>query len=126
MKKGLLLIAILLITLANIADAQQYQYGYRTSQTLTSAVAIEVSPAATLTVYTVAADTNITYSADVSQAVIGDKIVLQVTADASNRIQAFGDNLVAVNDTITANKTVLYEFIYTGTAYYMLGKLQAD
>ncbi|MDP2723198.1 MAG: hypothetical protein Q8O72_10600 [Bacteroidales bacterium] len=125
--KKILFIGMLLMMFVNLAEAQkQYGFDYRTSSTLTSAVAVSVTPVAALTVYTITADTNITYSAVVTDAVIGDKFVLQITADASARIMAFGTNITAVNDTITATKTRLYEFIYTGTGYYMLGKLQAD
>jgi len=115
-----------LLVSTQVEAQKKYAFGSRTGETLTSAVAVSVTPAATLTVYTVSADTNITWSVDNSYAVIGDRLVLAISADASNRVMTFGTNITATTDSVLANKTKLFEYIYTGSTYHCLGKLQAD
>jgi len=126
MKKIFLIIMLVgLMSLASVAQ-KQYTFGYRVGSTLTSATAIAVTPVNTLNIYKLDADTGVTFTAVVTKAVVGDRIVLQVKANTSNRPMAFSTGLVGAVDTIPATKTVMYEFIYTGTYYYNTGKRQVD
>jgi hypothetical protein len=123
----LLTICLLVAIATGSAEAQkQYAFGSRTSSTLSSATTLSITPANTLTLYTLAADTSITFNAITSKALPGDKLVFKITANRVNRIFVFGNYLNAKNDTIVATKIKLYEFIFTGQDYDLLTKQQTN
>ena len=109
-----------------IAPVKTYVFGGRTSVALTSALTISLSPPATMTIYTLTADTNVTFTAATTHSEIGDMIVLKVKGNTRNRTMVFSTNLKSVTDIITATKTMMYEFIYTGAAYCLVAKAATD
>ena len=126
MKKLITIMAICLMvamTTTNKADAQkQYAFGSRVSLSLTSSTTVSVTPANTLTFYTLSADTSITFNAVTSKSLPGDRFVLKVTANRIQRKFTFGTNFHATLDSIASTKVKLYEFIYNGTDYDILSK----
>lgn len=107
--------------------AEKYAYGFRKAVTLTSSTAITVSPGNyTLTFANLAIDTAAAINATVTNSIVGDRIILKATADASNRTIDFTGNMVAVDDSVVANKTKVFEFIYDGTRFIQLSEMQTD
>lgn len=104
-----------------------YAFENRTAIALTSGVAITLIPQHTLTVYTLVADTNVTFSADTSHAIPGDMFVLKVKGNTRTRTMTFSTNLYSPTDSITAGKTVMYEFIWIpGYGYRLIAKAATD
>lgn len=128
MKKFVFLLAVLLLTSVSLtATAQkQYQMGFKTQTALTSATAISVTPENTVTLFTLAADTNITFSAVTSYAVPADFILFRIKGNTRQRILTWGTNLDGLNDTIATGKTWMYMFIWDGTAYKKVSKSITD
>lgn len=107
--------------------ADKYAYGFRKAVTLTSSTAITVSPGNyTLTFAALAIDTAAAINATVTNSIVGDRIILKATADASNRTIDFTGNMVAVDDSVLATKTKVFEFIYDGTRFIQLSEIQID
>lgn len=121
MKKlfSILLIATFLVATAVKADAQSaYKYNYRVAVPLTSAIAIALTPVTTEVVYTLVADTNVTFTATTTGAVIGDELVLKIQGHTRTRTITWSTNLNAMaSDTIHHGNATIYNFIYTGTKY---------
>jgi len=133
MKRAFNFLMILLVGamlfLAATPPPDKYQYGKRSTATLTATddTLVSIAPNNLTFLYaTLAADTNMTVVADVDNSVVGDRIVLQVTADASNRQLDFSTNLVAVDDSVVANKIKLFEFVFNGTYFYQVAENQAN
>lgn len=122
------LMAFLFITQAfTQSPPDKYQYGNRSSVTLTSADTIDISPNnLTFTYATLSIDTNVVVNVDVDESIIGDRIVLEVTADATNRHLTFNNNITAVADSVVATKTKLFEFVYNGTGYKEVAEMAVD
>ena len=80
----------------------------------------------TFTYATLAIDTNVTVVADVDNSIVGDRILLHVTADASNRLIDWSTNITAINDSVVATKTKLFEFVYNGTGFYQVAESGVD
>lgn len=99
-----------------------YAFEGRTVDTLSSATAISLTPMHTLTVFLLTADTNVTFTALTSHAIIGDCFILKVLGHTRNRTMTFSTNIYSVSDTITAGKTVMYEFMWTGDGYQLVAK----
>lgn len=109
------------------AVGSKYQYGYRKAVTLTSDTVITVAPNnLTLTYATLSLDTNATVGVNVGNSIVGDRIILQVTADASNRHLIFGDNVAAITDSVVATKTKMFEFVYNGTEFKQVAESDTD
>jgi hypothetical protein len=109
------------------APADKYPYGLRKAVTLTSATAITIpTENLTLTLAALPIAHNATVTATVTKSVVGDRIILKVTADGTNRHLDFTGNLTAPDDSVVANKTKLFEFIYDGSKFVQLGELQIN
>ncbi len=122
---GLIMIAFWAFTPP--ATGSKYQYGYRKAVTITSDTVITIAPNnLTLTYATLSLDTNTTVGVNVGNSIIGDRIVLQVTADASNRHLTFGTNVAAIADSVVATKTKLFEFIYNGSEFKQVAESATD
>lgn len=131
MKKILAFITLVILLVAATtyhASAQkQYKFGYKSAvTTLTSGLTVSVTPRASLALYTLDADTNVTINVVKTYALPGDMIVFKVKALTRNRTITFGSNIEASAPTVTANKTVNYMFYYNGTNYYACGSFAAD
>jgi len=129
--KKIILFSFIFAFMASIATEKaqcqyKYPFGSRVSSALTSATTISVTPAATLTLYTLAADTNVTFNAVVSSAVVTDMVVFRVKGNTRTRHLTWGLNMDALSDSIATGKTWTYTFIWDGTAYKMLGKIITD
>lgn len=120
--KALRFIPIMLLLFLPFAGEAQKQYSHTgmTVETLTSDTVIDLTPSITEAGYTVTADTNITFDVSTSYVRPGAMIYIKVTADASNRIVTFRDNITATTDTITATKIKTYVFWYDGTGYILI------
>lgn len=124
---SLILVLVATIAFTPRAEAQKYSFGDRTSVSLTSATAIALAPASTMTVYTLEADTNVAFTISTSaKSIIGDMVVLKLKALTLNRTFTFSGNIVVTSDTLTASKTKLFLFIYTGSKYEQLSEVQID
>ena len=107
--------------------ANKYGYGFRKAVTLTSDTLITISPQnMTLTFATLAMDTSVVMNAIITRSIIGDQIVLKATADGTNRMIDFTGNMIAVNDSVVANKTKVFQFIYDGSRFIQLSEIQTD
>lgn len=123
-----LVFTALLFQSADTASGDKYRYGFRESVTLTCADTVEIEPNnLTLTYATMAADTNVVFNANADNSIVGDRVVLQITADTvSTRQFTFNSNITALADSVESGKTKLFEFIYNGTAFYQVSELQVD
>ena len=119
----------LVLLMATTPPPDKYQYGKRSAVTLTveddTLVTIEPNNL-TFTYATLAIDTNVTVVADVDNSIVGDRILLHVTADASNRLISWSTNITAINDSVVATKTKLFEFVYNGTGFYQVAESGVD
>jgi len=130
--KKFLILAVGLILVAAIgttnAQTKAYKMGYKAKTALTSSTTISVTPEAgmSLTLYTLAADTNVTFSAVTTYAVPADMLVFEIKGNTRSRIITWGTNLDSTNDTIATGKTWTYSFIWNGTAFKKLCKSITD
>lgn len=107
------------------AVVNKYPYLYRRTVTLTSGVAVVVSPENyTLTYATLPLDTSATITATTTKSVVGDRIILQITADATTRHVDFSTGFTAVDDSILANKIKVFEFVYSGSRFVQVSEIQ--
>lgn len=127
-------IAAILMALALVAfqaftppAGDKYPYGNRSAVTLASADTVTVTPNnLTLTYVTLSLDTNVVVNVDVSNSIVGDRIVLDLTADATDRTVTFNEHIKGVAETITATKNELIEFIYNGTEFKEVAAMAVD
>jgi hypothetical protein len=128
MKKFIVIIVgLLFISLGNPATAQkQYKMGYKVQTALTSATTISVTPLNSLTLFTLGADTNVTFNAVTTYAVPSDLVIFRVKGNTRQRILAWGTNMDGNNDTIATNKTWTFSFVWDGTAYKKMCKSITD
>lgn len=123
---GALLLTVLLAFADQAVAQKQYAYVGRQTASLTSATTVAITPKATLTVYSLTADTTVTINATTTYAVPGDVIALKITASGANRPIIFGTNLNALTDTITSGKTKMYQLMWTGAAYNLISSAATD
>jgi len=131
MKKFLILaVGLILFAAIGTANAQTkaYKLGFKATTALTSSTTISVTPEAgmSFTLYTLAADTNVTFNVVTTYAVPADQLIFQIKGNTRERIIAWGTNLDGLSDTIATGKTWTYSFIWNGTAYKKLGKSVTD
>lgn len=129
--KILTVIAIVMAIAALVAftpsSSDSYSFGYRSTETLVCADTVEVSPDnLTLTYASMAMDTNVVVNVGIDHSLPGDMIVFEFTADASNRQIGWNSNITAVNDSVVATKTKLFQFIYNGTSFVQLSEQQIN
>jgi hypothetical protein len=131
MKKLTLFLFMLIVAIAfgqqAIAQQKRYAFGERTAVTLTSATAIAINPAHTQTIYTLAADTNVTFTiGSGAKSIIGDMVILRLKANTRNRTFTFSGSIVGTADTLSTGKSKLYLFLFTGSKYEQLSEVQID
>lgn len=130
MKKILAIVfsMLLLVAISTQATAQkQYRYGYRAAPVpLTSALTVSVTPVCSFNQYELTADTNVTINVVKTYAVPGDQVSFKIKGNTRNRTITLGTNIEAAAQTITANKTLMYLFVYNGTYYYLCGSGAVD
>lgn len=132
--KNLSLLALVFGALIFLTEAfappstgDKYHYGSRSAVTLISADTVTIAPNnLTLTYATLSADTNIVFDVNVDNSIVGDRIVLEVTADATTRQMTFNSNVTALADSVEATKTKLFEFVYNGTNYKEVAEMAVD
>lgn len=123
----LLVIATAFIATAFTAPRDKWGFGFRKSVALESATAVSIDPGnLTLTYATLSIDTNTVISATSARSIVGDRIFLEVTADSKNRRITWGDNLTALNDSVLATKTKVFEFVYTGAVFRQIAEMTYD
>lgn len=119
--------AFMLATAFTPPPVDKYPYGNRQAVALTSADTVEVLPNnLTLTYATMSMDTTVVVNVDVTNSIVGDRIVFDLTADASNRDIVFNTNITGITETITASKNELLEFIYNGTVFKEVAEMAVD
>ncbi|PTN08046.1 hypothetical protein C8N47_11186 [Mangrovibacterium marinum] len=124
---GIALMVSMVVLQSFTAPPDKYKYGNRSAVTLTSADTVAVSPNnLTLTYATVAMDADIVFNVDVSNSPPGDRIILDLTADGTDRTATFGTNITGLAETISANKNELLEFIYNGTVFKEVAEMAVD
>lgn len=112
---------------SNLEAQKQYKFGYRAAPvTVTSALTVSVTPVTTFNQYELVADTNITVNVVKTYAVPGDLVTFKIKGNTRNRTITYGTNIEGAAQTITANKTVMYLFVYNGTYYYLSGSGAVD
>jgi len=79
-----------------------------------------------MTLYTLTADTNVTFNAVTTYAVPADLLIFRIKGNTRQRVLTWGTALDGLNDTIATNKTWTYSFIWDGTAYKKLCKSITD
>jgi len=129
--KKIIAIAITLLLVAFMgsnAEAQkQYKYGYKVAPvTVASALTVSVTPYASLSQYEITADTNVTVNVVATKSLPGDIVTLKVKGNVRQRTLTLGTNIEAAAQTIGANKTIMYLFVYNGTNYYLSGSGAVD
>jgi hypothetical protein len=114
-------------------NTDNVSYPFGTMDMVTSAddsLSFEVSIAEQVTYIDVAAttlDTNTTINLDVSSEVdAGALIYVEATADGTNRDITWGTDFTATSETVTANKTSMYTFVYDGTSFNIISADQID
>ena len=122
----LLLVLAVFVTAPQAQAQRRYPFGERAATALTSATTISVTPDATLSLYTLAADTNVTFNALTTQSVMADQVIFRIKGNTRQRIMVWGTNIDGLNDTIAINKTWTFSFIWDGTAYKKLCKSITD
>lgn len=109
------------------AVVNKYAYGFRHAVALTYSTTITVAPDNyTLTYGTLSVTGAATITATETNSIVGDQIYLQVTADGTNRALTFTGGITAATYTVTANKTVLLGFVYSGSQWYGTSVLQVN
>lgn len=129
MKKAIFILLIGFLALALQANAQQkrYAFGERTAITLSSSTAIALAPVHTQTIYTLAADTNVTFTIGTgAKSIIGDMVILRLKANTRNRTFTFSGSIVGTADTLSTGKSKLFLFLFTGSKYEQLSEVQID
>lgn len=105
----------------------KYGFGKRQAVELAYAATIDVSPNnLTLTYATLSLTGDCTLNVDVSNSVVGDRIVLDLTADASIRTVTFGTGMKGIAQAVAANKNELFEFIFNGTEFKGVAEMAVD
>ncbi len=105
----------------------KYPFGERMGVVLISADTVEVTPNnLTLTYAMMAMDTSAVINVDTDNSIAGDRIVLEFTADASNRVVKWNTNITAVTDSVLAEKTKLFEFVFNGNAFLEVSENQIN
>lgn len=96
---------------------KSYKYGSKTTETLTSAVAITTTPVNTYTLYQLGLDTNATINLSTShKMVVGDKVGFTITAEDMQRSLAWGTSYDLATIYVDTSATYFIEFIYDGTS----------
>jgi len=127
MKKYIVFLLCMAIGFAVQTIGQKaYKFGDKTQSALTSALTISITPASSLTLYTLTADTNVTFNAVTTYAVPADLLIFRIKGNTRQRVLTWGTALDGLNDTIATNKTWTYSFIWDGTAYKKLCKSITD
>lgn len=121
---GILMVGIAIAWTPPEPPPNKYAYGFRKAVTLTVDDTITIAPDNyTLTVAALSADTNTVINTTVARSIIGDEIMLKVTADATNRLISFTGNVTAINDSVLANKTKVFSFRYDGAKFIQTGEV---
>lgn len=109
------------------AVVNKYAYGFRHAVALTYSTTITVATDNyTLTYGTLSVTGTATITATETNSIVGDQLYLQVTADGTNRALTFTGGITAATYTVTANKTVLLGFVYSGTQWMATSVLQVN
>lgn len=83
---------------------------------------ISVTPKYSASVYTMDIDTTMTIQADVSRSNPCNQVWFELSADASKRYVTFDTGFKAPPDSLSAQKSRTWGFVYTGTNYVLLYK----
>jgi hypothetical protein len=121
-----ILVLLIFIVTPQVKAQKRYPFGERVTSALTSATTISVTPNATLELYTLAADTNVTFNALTTYSVMADQVVFRIKGNTRQRIIIWGTNIDGLNDTIATGKTWTYSFMWDGTAYKKLCRSITD
>lgn len=130
----MLIFAVLLIAMAVNASqpdtpADKYKYGYKKAETvvITDTVKLELAPnnlSQLLASATI--DTSVVVTVDVSNSVPADLLILKLKADSTNRQVDFSTGFTAIDDSIVANKTKMFVFIYDGSKFLQIAESGVD
>ena len=130
MKKIILLsVTFLLVAfMCTTAEAQKkYSYGGKTAPvTIASALAVSVTPYASLSLFEISADTNVTVNVVTTRSLPGDLVTFKIKANTRNRTITWGTAIESTSPTINTGKTATYLFVWNGTNYYLCGSGAAD
>lgn len=112
---------------AEVPAVYKYPYGFRRTMTVPYAATISIDPGNyTLTYVSLSLTGAATIDAVEKNSIVGDQLYLQVTADTTNRALTFTGGITAVTYTVTASKTVLLGFVYSGTQWMATSVLQVN
>jgi len=129
MKKfiGICLVLLTFSLVSFEASAQkEYKFVGRQAATLTSDTLINVTPKATMTVYTLSATHAVKLNAITTYSVPGDIVVFKIKATSANRAITFNDAIDAPTETINSGKTKTYTLVYMGAAYVLTASAAVD
>ena len=105
----------------------KYSFGHRTAETLVCADTVDVDPGnLTFTYASMAMDTNVVVNVSIDRSITGDMIVFEFTADSTTRQIDWNSNITALNDSVVALKTKLFQFVYNGSAFVQLSEQQIN
>lgn len=129
MRKLFIALALLFaFTLTTEAQTVSYPFGDADEVTPTlvndSLVTVETSNLVTYVDMTV--DTTVYIDVDATGIRTGALMYFEVTADGTNRTLKFSSGLTAEDETVTANKTSLYTFIYNDGVFKIISNKQID
>lgn len=123
--KRFLMIMILAVTVL-LAGAQDEMishevFGAKVAYEVTlSSDTVEFTPKYSTTAYIVPIDTNVVINTDVGKAVAGNVVYFDISADATKRYVVFGLGFHAVNDSISANKSRTFGYLYIRDKYVLV------
>ncbi len=81
---------------------------------------ISVAPKYSASIYTMPVDTNVVLQVDVSVSNPCNMLWFELTADATKRYVTFDTGLEAATDSVAANKSKAWGFVYIGDRYVLM------
>ena len=111
------------------SPADKYKYGFKKAETvvITDTVKLELAPnnlSQLLASATI--DTSVVVTVDVSNSIPNDLLILKLKADSTTRQVDFSTGFTAIDDSIVANKTKLFVFIYDGSKFLQIAESGVD
>jgi len=121
-----ILAVVALVATTAFSPVREYALGASKAETLTSDNdTVEITPSKSITVYTLATDTNTFVVNAASFAVPGAQMVFIISASDTTTVK-FDTGIEGANVTVKEGKTSTVSFISNGSAWYNTGTIQVN
>lgn len=126
MKYFILLLIVLVVDSLSV-EAQKLTsvkpYGSKGAYELTlTNDTITVTPKYSASIYTMPIDTNVLLQVDTTASFPCNLLWFELSADATKRYVTFDAGLAAAGDSVSANKSKAWGFVYTGNKYVLINE----